>query len=150
MSTPEYLILEYQTCQQKISSAVDQLNRIEVYVFLGISAIYAWFYTTIGSDVPASENIKIALYLPTLLAFLAWYRSSMQLKYIAATARYFKLIENQLSMKDADNRCWEPIGWETWHEDNGPKTWNAVYRFTLWPGLIVGTLTAAVLEFGVQ
>lgn len=150
MSTPDYLILEYQTCQQKMSNAVDKLIDIDIYVFLGISAIYAWFYTTIDGEAPISDNIKIVLYLPPVLALLAWYRSSMQLKYIAAIASYLKIIEDRLSMTDLANRFWEPVGWETWYEENGPKTWNAVYRFTMWPGLIIGTLLVAFFEFGVR
>ncbi len=144
----EYLILEYHTCHQKVSSAVEHLIRIELYIFLAISAVYAWFYGAIGSEHPPSERIRLALYLPPLLACLAWYRSSMQLRYIDAIARYLMLVEKGMIQHVSTEDRWEYVGWENWFAQNGPRTWNRSYRILLWPGLICVTLVVAYFGIG--
>ena len=145
----QYLSLEYQTCQQKISNAVDHLIRIELYIFIAIAAFYAWLYGAWYGDHQLAENIRLALYLPPILAGLAWFRSLMQIKYIEALAEYLRLVEGRLSADHACKGSWDYVGWETWVEKNGPKKWNRAYRFLLWPGLIAVTLAIALFRIGI-
>lgn len=148
MSDQSYLVLEYQTCQQKMSSAVDHLIRIELYVFLGVSALYTWFYAAVSTENPPSESIELVLYLPTLLAALAWYRSLMQITYIDSVAEYLRLIEEELANSKISDEKWPSIGWETWY-DTKPRIWKYAYRLVLWPGLAIGTLAVAYFRIGV-
>jgi hypothetical protein len=149
MIKQQYLVLEYQTCQQKISSGVEHLIRIELYVFLGISALYAWFYATLNMDKPPAESIQLVLYLPTLLAILGFCRLLMQLRYIRTIAEYLRLIEEKLASANVEEGEWLHVGWETWNNANGPHKLNNLYRLFLWFGLIVGTSMIAVCGIGV-
>ena len=153
MNKQDFLVLEYQTCHQKIAAAFEQLNRFELQIVLGISAIYAWLYATLRGDAPPAENIQLIIYLPTLLACLGWLRATMQIRYTTALAAYLRLIEERLSGpngSDETEQSWPHIGWESWNNNKGAKRWSSAYRLLLWPGLIVGTLTIAFLEIGLH
>ncbi|WP_372572662.1 hypothetical protein [Ruegeria jejuensis] len=145
----DYLRLEYQTCHQKVSAAVENLHKIELYVFLGIAATYAWLFGSFGETAADTGELVKSLWIPPVLCLLAWYRSTMQLRYIAKISEYLSMIEAQLVASLGADNCWEHIGWETWYEEHGPKTWNITYRVILWPGLLSATLFIAWFQIGV-
>lgn len=142
-----YLSAEYQTCQQKITVAVEQLMRIELYIFLAISAFYAWFYSIVTHENAPPETVYYAHWIPPTLCALAWYRSTMQLSYIATISDYLQALEKRLNT--TSNAQWELVGWETWFAEEKPSTWNAGYRTILWPSLIIGTALIAWFRVGI-
>lgn len=149
-SISEYLRLEYTNCHTKLGQAVEQLVRIELYIFLGVSALYAWFFGLITGEKTPPDTIHYALWLPPLLCCLAWYRSTMQLKYIASIAEYISLLESRMCDGHEDALRWKEVGWETWFKKHGPSTWNRLYRFILWPGLVIGTAVIAIYRVGLS
>ncbi|KIC21660.1 hypothetical protein RA20_03310 [Leisingera sp. ANG-Vp] len=128
-----------------MSYAVDQLQKIEVYLFSALSAVYAWYFSTApskASDVTGEgvgfENFQYVLWIPPGLAFLALYRSQMQLRYIETLAEYLSMLECQLSRSGSD--CsWPYTGWETWYKIKGPRAWNVRFRMYFWTVMIAVT-----------
>lgn len=71
--------------------------------------------------------------MPVLLALRATYRSVMQLRHIASVTRDLVAPEHPRETK------WQLVGWETRYAKAGARTWIAVYRWPVWPALVLAT-----------
>lgn len=145
----DYLILEYGTCQAKMTAAVDYLQKIELYALVGISAIYTLFFNSLEHIGFANRELIYIVWIPPFLCAIAWYRSFMQRKYVESISVYLRSIEAELCRaRPDDGEAWKAVGWETWYEIDGPKTYNGFYRFVFWPLLLAFTVTIAVYVDG--
>ena len=148
MEKEKYLSLEYQNCHQKMKCAVNDLIRIEVYVFLAVSAIYVWVYGVVLSHPVASNSIRMGVYVPPVLICFACYRSTMQIIYIETIRDYLILLEKDLSGSREGDLVWEYVGWESWSKNKNIKFWNWVYRILLWFGFFVASALMAYFKVG--
>ncbi|MGB0660754.1 MAG: hypothetical protein ACPGNV_11295 [Mangrovicoccus sp.] len=145
----DYLILEYGTCQAKMTAAVDYLQKIELYALIGISAVYTLFFNSLEQIGFANRELIYIVWIPPLLCAIAWYRSFMQRKYIESISIYLRSVEAELSRSlPTREHAWKSVGWETWYEKDGPKTYNGFYRFVFWPMLLIATIAIAVYTGG--
>ncbi|WP_370171624.1 MULTISPECIES: hypothetical protein [Hyphomonas] len=138
MTKEEFFKIEHQVCHAKMTQAVDYLIKIELFTLLAIGAIYAWYPKYIQEGQGATVPTWIVLWIPFLFSLIAVVRSTMQRKYIGAVSEYLADLEAEVSP-------FSSVGWETWYDKNKPKRWNEFYRRVLWPTLILGTFSLAVL-----
>lgn len=135
----DYILADHQVCHQKMTQAIDNLIRIEIYVVAAIGLFYAWYFVNASSFVEDdSLASRFPLWIPVAITVIGIIRIFMQMRYIATIGTYIRALEEKMFCDD------EKLGWERQYPQIAPLLVTDFYRYSLWGALIITTIVVAV------
>lgn len=155
-------MLEFQLVQTKLSEAVSELQKIELYTAFSTGVFYAWYFSIDLNTTPHRDLITYTLFVPVWLILLGSCRMIMQLRYIRKVAGYVRKLEAILyeveenPKEDVVEIVSPRVGWERYFDcekrtaDKYFAWWTRAFRLAFWGGtffLSLGVSIAANLGY---